>query len=76
MTDAELDQCRHLCSRWLGRRSDFGRFYQCHAGDGFRACVYAASAVWAGSSMLRICLGIDMPSFFSVSANAAVILVR
>ena len=39
-------------------------------------CVYAASPAWAGSVMLRMCLGIDMPSFFSVPANSGVVLVR
>jgi len=54
----------------------FWSVYQRFAGGGFRACVYAGSAAWAGSVMLRICLGIDMPSFFSVPANSGVVLVR
>lgn len=54
----------------------FWSVYQRFAGGGFRACVYAGSAAWAGSAILRICLGIDMPSFFSVPASSGVVLVR
>jgi hypothetical protein len=54
----------------------FWSVYQRFAGGGFRACVYAGSAAWVGSAMLRICLGIDMPSFFSVPASSGVVLVR
>jgi hypothetical protein len=46
------------------------------ARDGLGTCVYAAGLAWTGSAMLMICLGIDTPRFFSVSASSGAIFLR
>ena len=43
---------------------------------GFRACIYAAEAPAGRSSTLTIFFGVDIPSFFRISASSGEIFVR
>ena len=63
-------------SRWLGTRLESGRFFKELPEGEFRACVYATGWPGLGSDTASSCLGLDMPSFFRVSASAGPIRVR